>query len=145
MADDVNMKLCFQHDEDVLLHHVILPRVLPQEESESLYQTEIDLMRKMVKTVKDLDTFLPSKTVEFFERLERTHLQCTKENISHEINELRPGDTFAIFMSFERTTFMIHVPLDGHNNDVQNVIVSTFPIYMQENDFEVIFDIFYKF
>lgn len=148
MDNDVDLKLGSEHNLDVLLHHVILPRVLPQEKSRNLYETEIDLMlKKMVKNVEIVE-FMPPKTVELFQRLQRTHIKCTKENISREIRNLRAGDTFAMLVRSQHTAFMIYVPLNETSDDVQNVIVSTFPsnlhpgqIYNHESDFEVIFGI----
>lgn len=137
------MKLTIKHDEDVLLHHVILPRVLPQEKSPHLYDVEFNLMIKMVQNVEDLAEFIPPKTVELFQRLHRVHTMCTKETISREINALQPGDTFAMFVRLQYSGFMIHVPLNENVNDVQNVIVSTIPnlhpdeIYNHETDYEV--------
>lgn len=151
MDDDVDMKLSYEHDEDVLLHHVILPRVLPQEKSPRLYETEMDLMVKMVENVKNLVKFLPPKTFELFQCLHRVHMMHTKENISNEIKTLKPGDTFAMFVRMQCTGLMIHVPLTENVDDVQNVVVSTIPnlhpdeIYNHDSDFEVIFQYFLYF
>lgn len=147
MANVVNMKLNSEHDHDDLLYHVILPRVLPQEKSTSLYKTECDLMLKMVANVESLTDFIPPKTLELFQRLYRVHTTCTKESISREIRDLRPDDTFAMFVRFQHTGFMIHVPSDEKENDVKNVIVSTISnlhpdeIYKHYTDFEVSFNI----
>lgn len=140
----MDMKMSSEHNEDVLLHHVILPRVLPQKKTPRLYETEFNLMKIMVTNVKNLAQYIPSKTVELFERLHRVHMMCTKENISEEIKALQPGDTFAMFVRLQHTGLMIHVPSTENVNNVQNVIVSTIPnlhpveIYSHESDFEVI-------
>lgn len=89
--DDVAMKLAKRHKEDELLEHIILPRILPQEKSPKLYDTELDLMRKMVEVVENTANVIPTKTVELFQRLHSVHMNCTKENISQTINALRPG------------------------------------------------------
>lgn len=144
MDADVDMTLSYEHKEDVLLHHVVLPRYLPQERSPNLYDVELDLMSKMAKNVEDLSDFIPSKTVELFQRLQRVHTMCTKETISREINALQPGDTFAMFVRLQHTGFMVHVPKTETVDNVQNVIVSTIPnlhpvdIYQHDTDYEVI-------
>lgn len=131
--------------EDMLLHHVILPRILPQNRSINLYKIEFDLMLKMVENVETLSEFIPQKTGEMFKRLKNVHMNCTKENISTEISALCPGDTFAMFVRSQHTGLMIHVPLTETINDVQTVIVSTIPnlhpdeIYTHDTDFEVFF------
>lgn len=145
--DDVQMELAIEHNEDELLEHIILPRILPQEKSSKLYETELDLMKKMVANVENMANVIPPKTVELFQRLHRVHMICSKENVSHEINALRPGDTFAMFVHLQHTAIMIHVPSNESVDDVKNVIVSTIPtlhpgeIYKHDSDFEVIFDI----
>ena len=139
----MGLKKSFEPGDDELLHHVILPRVLPQQKSPRLYKTEMDLLMKMVQNVENLKEFLPAKTVEFFQRLHRVHAICTKENISREISALQPGDTFAMFVRLQHTALMIHVPLNEQINNVQNVIVSTLSnlhpdeIYKHDSDFEV--------
>lgn len=146
--DDMPMELAKKHKEDELLEHIILPRVLPQEKSLKLYETELDLMKKMVENVENMANVIPSKTVEFFQRLHRVHMTCSKENVSCEINTLCPGDTFAMFVRFQHTAIMIHVPSNERINDVKNVIVSTIPtlhpgeIYKHDSDFEVIEQLF---
>lgn len=131
--------------QDLLMHHIVLPRILPQQKSPHLNQTEHDLMKDMVETVKNLSSWIPSKTVEMFNRLYKVHTECTSENVSTQINELEPGDTFAMFVRFQRCAIMIHVPPEERVNNVQHVIVATIPgslhpseIYEHESDIEVI-------
>lgn len=125
---------------DVILHHVLLPRVLPQEKSPKLYEVELNLMTQMVKNVVNLvKCGIPSKTVELFRSLHEVHMKCNKENISKAINSLQPGDTFAMFVRLQHTGIMIY------KKDSQNIIVSTIPslhpekIYKHDSDYEVIF------
>lgn len=139
------MELSNENNQDGLLHHVLLPRVLPQKKTYRLYDMEFNLMIKMVKNVEKLAQFLPPRTVEFFQRLYRVHMMCTKENLSREINALCPGDTFSMFVRLQHTAIMIYVPVNENANDIQNVIVSTVPvslhpeeIYKNESDIEVI-------
>lgn len=147
-SDDVPMRLAVKHDEDELLDHIVLPRVLPQEKSSKLYGTELDLMRRMVENIECMAHVIPPKTVELFQRLHRVHMVRTKENVAQEINDLRPGDTFAMFIRLQHTAIMIHVPSNEKIDDVQNVIVSTIPtlqpdtIYKHDSDFNVIFSVF---
>lgn len=147
-GDDVSMRLAVKHDEDELLDHIVLPRVLPQEKSSKLYETELDLMRRMVENIESMAHVIPPKTVELFQRLHRVHMVRTKDNVAQEINDLRPGDTFAMFIRLQHTAIMIHVPSNEKIDDVQNVIVSTIPtlqpdkIYKHDSDLNVIFSVF---
>lgn len=128
MADDndVPMELAIKNVEDELLEHIILPRVLPQEKSRKLYDTEMSLMNKMVENVETMAHVIPAKTVELFQRLHSVHMDRTKENVSRHINNLHPGDTFAMFVRFQHTALMIYVPPNENDvDDVKNVIVST--------------------
>lgn len=131
------------------MHHVILPRVLPQQKSRFLFSTELELLNRMVKNVEHLAESLPPKTVDLFRRLQRVHTECTPQVVSTEINKLRPGDTFAMFVRFQYCAIMIHVPDDEQVDDIQNVIEATFPgcvhpreIYTYDGDIEVHFYVF---
>lgn len=89
--DDVPMILAKTHSYDELLDHIVLPRVLPQEKSSKLYDTELALMMKMVETVENMTNVIPLKTVELFQRLHNVHMNCSTENVSRVINSLNPG------------------------------------------------------
>lgn len=128
-------------EDNTLLHHIILPTVLPREAS---YTTELDLMNQMVNNVKNLTGWIPSETVDLFQKLQKVHTNCTPQTVFTEINKLCPGDTFAMFIRHQHYAIMIHVPSDEKMNDVQNVIVATFPgslhpseIYEHDSDIGV--------
>lgn len=127
-----------------LLNHVILPRVLPQNKPPRFI--ELKLMTHMVENVEYLAEWLPLKTVEFFKRVKIVHLECSPDVVSKEINSLRPGDTFAIFVRRQNTTLMVYMLPNEDINDKesQKVILATFPgnlhpceIYKAESDLEV--------
>lgn len=133
-----------------LLKHVTLPRDLPQEKPPRYL--ELKLMTHMVENVGNLSNYLPVKTVELLKRFRTVHLECTPDVISKEINSLRPGDTFAMFVRRQNTTIMVYMlPNDEiDNEESQNVILATFPgnlhpnqIYKAESDLEV-FVFFYN-
>lgn len=138
-----------QEIRDNLLNHVILPRVLPQDKPPRFIESK--LMMHVIETAVNSSNWLPQKTVEFCKRLKRVHLECTPQPdvVSAEINSLRSGDTFAMYVRRQNTVFMIYMlpnEDDGNNkNPPQSVIVSTFPgnlhpseIYTAESDIEVI-------
>lgn len=128
MDDDIDMiELGYQRNEDVRLHHVLLPRVLPQEKSNRLFETELDLLNQMVETVEELVVSLSPKTVKLFQSMRRIHTERTPPVVSDEINALGPDDTFAMFVRFQHTAIMIHVPSDEKTNNIQNAIVATIP------------------
>lgn len=132
---------------DDLLLHVILPRVLPNTWPSSFYRAEESLLSHMVKNIVNSRECMPPKTIEMFQRLERMHLSFTPTNISNEINELKSGDTFAIYVRRQNCMFIVYVPSSEGVSDskIQNVIVATFPgnlhsseIYKHDSDIEVI-------
>lgn len=138
------------YEENELLHHVVLPRVLPQEKSENLHSTELEIVKQIVnisETLKELEKeWLPPKTIELLVTLARIHMECTPQTISTNINKLGPGENCAIFVRSQQCVITIHVPLNEKGNDVQNVIVATFPgslssseIYSHDSGIEVIF------
>lgn len=135
-----------QETLECLLNHVILPQVLPQTKPRSFQETQ--LMVQMVNNVENLAKypFMPPKTVELFKRLKRIHFECTPAVIAEEINNLHPGDTFAMFVRRQNNAFIIHAPPTQSKNakTPQNVIVATFlgnlhpcEIYKHESDAEV--------
>lgn len=143
-----------QQRQEMLLTHVILPRFLPQHISTHLDKTDLQLLHEMVQTVLDSSSLVPIQTVKLFQILRKIHnrIEVNTNTISTEINALRPGDSFAMFVRRQRWMFMIHVPPcdDGNaaNSQPQEVIVASFPgnvrpseIYKHDSDIAVIFSI----
>lgn len=137
--------------QNILLNHVILSRNLPQDQVE-YPEDGLTLMDEMIENVKHLAKWIPTKTVEMFERLQRVNQELTETVVSEEISKLSPGDTFAMVISSQYSVIMIHVLPNAnlHNKQEHNVIVATFPsslhpqhIYESDNDLEVIFDFHY--
>lgn len=136
-----------QETWECLLNHVILPRVLPHTKPRSFQETQ--LMVQMVNNIEILAKcpFMPPKTVELFKRLKRMHFECTPAVIAEEINSLRPGDTFAMFVRRQNNAFIIHAPPMPNSDKStipQNVIVATFlgslhpcEIYKHDSDTQV--------
>lgn len=135
-------ELIEEKEDGTLMHHIVLPRVLPKKMPDS--STEKDLMDKMVNNVKSLAEYIPAKTVGMLLMLQAVHDNLTMENISKRINDLAPGETFAMFIRSQGCAIAIYVPPDERDNDVKNVIVATFPgsldpseIYAHDSDIEV--------
>lgn len=136
----------------MLLTHIILPRYLPQEISHDLDYTDAKLLHEMVDNVVSLSGIIPTKTVKLFQSMRKIHDNMTPTRISNEINGLRSGDSFAIFVRRQRWMFIIHAPeqpphdKNATDSEPQEVIVASFPgnvrpseIYKHESDIEVIF------
>lgn len=130
---------------DSILTHVILSRFLPQEK-ERFTDTGTALMNLMIENVENLDEWLPTKTVELFDRMKRVNGECTKKVVSEEIEDLESGDTFAMYVRRQNCVIMIHALADADLTDehTPNVIVATFPgslhpndVYKFESDIEV--------
>lgn len=126
------------------MNHVVLPRVLPTEKLR--YFQELELMAEIVKTVEILSKSIPLKTVELLQKLKQFHYKCEPDAISKEINKLRPGDTFAMFVYRQNCVILIHMPPSGSSNNEHSddVVVATFPgnirpseIYSHDSDLEV--------
>lgn len=135
-----------QQWQDMLLNHIILPRILPQSKSRHFHQTELNILDEMVKCVEMLSEHIPSETVRLFRRMKNVHFNLSPNNVANEINGLRTGDSFAMFVRRQNCTFMIHAPKDNNqiNQVPHTVIVATFPgnlhpneVYEHDSDIEV--------
>lgn len=130
----------------MFMNHILLPRKLPHENYES-YDTDLDLMNRMVENVQSLSEHLPAKTVRLLEKLRQIYLNCTPQAVSQAINMLSPGDTFAMFLRSQDCAIMFHVPKDENVNNVQNAIIAIMPGSLEpskvyeciESDIKVIF------
>lgn len=129
-----------------LLNHIILPRNLPQTKPQLFI--ELKLVNHVVESIEHLAKWLPVKTVEFLMRFNKVHLQSTPDPdvVSKQINSLRAGDTFAMFVRRQNTTFMVHMlpNEDNDNKESHRIVVSTFPgnvhpskVYEADSDIEV--------
>lgn len=135
----------FQEKHETLMIHVILPRYLPQCKPKDHHNEELALLSNMVENVDRLADWIPGNTVKMFRGLDRVHKTLKASNVSAEIDELEPGETFAMYVRRQNCALMIHMPPDG---DGDRVIVSTFPtllnpkiVYNAESDIEVRMDI----
>lgn len=143
-----NVELSRLDKQNILLNHIILPHFLPQTDSPQFYQSELQLFDEIFKSVMDLSKNIPSKTVALFKSMHNIYHNLNAMNVSQEINALRPGDTFAMFVRRQNYAFMVYVPSDERivHGKPQNAIVATFPgrlhpseVYKYESDIEVIF------
>lgn len=139
-----------QQKQDMLLRHVILPRFLPQEKSNYFHQTEIQLMHEMVENVCNFSGKIPMQTIKLFLNFWKIHNESipNQSTVSTKINELLPGDSFAMFVRRQNCMFTIHAPPNqgkkSVNTEPQEVIIATFPgnihpdeFYKHESDIEV--------
>lgn len=132
--------------QNILLNHVVLPRVLPQEKARFIHEQAI--INLMVENVENLSDWLPEKTVEMMDRLKRVTREYTRTVVSEIINELEPGDSFSMFIRRQNCTIMFYIPPTEENSteEPQNIIVATFigtlhpkEIFKHESDIEVRF------
>lgn len=131
--------------QNIILDHVILSRMLPQQKTS--YTHEQALIEQMIENAENISDLLPQKTVEMMKRLKRINYECTPKMVSELINELRPDDTFSMFVRKQNTAIIFHVPKHTKLNDAgkpENIIAATFPgclhprtIYEHESDVEV--------
>lgn len=129
---DSDMEIDDKEDDCHLIHHVVLPRVLPKKMYNT--STDLDLMYKMVCNIKSLAKYIPAKTVDLFRKLIAVYADCTPEAISNTISNLDPGETFPMYVQEQGYALTIYVPTDEQVNNVQNVIVATFPGSLDPNE-----------
>lgn len=147
-----NLTLDPDEDENLengLLHHVLLPRFLPHQKQNILYDMEMELLSRMVDLVDVKEDWIPKPTVEMFKSFYNVQADCQPATISGQINRLQPGDTFAMFVNNQNCMFVIYMPSTDDNiepGDSTTVIVATSPgnlnsngIYSNIGDLEVIF------
>lgn len=152
LSDDDTIEV---EEKDTLLYHVVLPRVLPQKPSEKLREVELEMVQQMINAANECndrhDIFIPAKTIALLRNVKTFHVKCKSADLLPKIQQLRPGDSFAVFIRSQQCLFMIHVPHD-EPNIVQNVIVAAFPgvgsmdpneIYLHNSDIEVIFFLYF--
>lgn len=149
MAEDNPPPRLDVETQNILLNHVVLPRVLPQEKARFMHQQE--LVIQLVDTVENVSEWLPTKSVEMMERLKRVTREYTRTVVSEIINELEPGDSFSMFVRRQNTTIMFYIPKTDENSaeEPQNIIVTTFmgtlhpkEIFKHESDLEVSYSYF---
>lgn len=134
----------FQEKHENLMNHVILPRYLPQ--MKSLEEHDLQLMSLMVENVNDktFSGFIPPNTLKMIRGVAHVHRTLNQEIVSNEIGQLKPGETFAMFVRRQNCAVMIHMPTDINQNQSDHVIIATFPgnfhpkyLHACESDVEV--------
>lgn len=125
---------------DELMNHVILPRLLPDRKSRYYHSLKLELLRQMVSVVERLQQWIPTKTNELFQRLGKLYENFTPDVVAETINELQPGDSFAVFVRRQNWAIIIH------RESTENAVVATFPgnllpqeIYTAKSDLKVTF------
>lgn len=147
-----------------LVTHIVLPRVMTKTILNDPEKQHLLLIERMVDAIVS-SKLSPDTTVATFQRFKRVHNDSSAKNVSKEINNLQPGDTFAMLVRSQRCVFMIHRfedvndtndktddncetsdTADSTNNSV-SVTIATFPsnidpkdIYSHSSDFQVNFD-----
>lgn len=126
-----------------LLHHIVMPRALPQNKQACDEKVELCLLSRMTENIESSSKWIPPATVGLFKSLKTCHTVRTKETISNEISALQAGESFAMFIRRQNTAFMIHMPND-QIGEIGTVIVMTFPgnlspeqVYAYPSDLQV--------
>lgn len=126
-----------------ILNHIILPRNFPQERSPNFVTEELELLKRMLKNVESLSEDIPMNTLQMMQTLADFHLKTCPKTIKRNINNLQPGETFAMFVRSQNCALMIHM-LPEAPADSENIVVATFPgkvhpkeVYDNPSDLEV--------
>lgn len=142
ISNDENIPSPDTEDDDMLMDHVLLPRVPSPKTPEKLSDLELNIISQMTKIVGDWATKgLPRKTADLLQLLKRFHNTYSPETVSEKLNSLRPGDNFAMFVRAQHCVILIHMPIERNEN---NVTVAVFPgsldpseIYIRDSGIEV--------
>lgn len=135
-----------QELHELLLNHVILPRYLPQSKSRDLHNEELQLMKLMVENVEELSEMkmIPCNTIKMLSGLKREQSPDCSKVIANEIGQLKPGESFAMFVRRQNCALIIHMPKNTDRNQSDRIIVATFPgnlhpkhVYDSDSDIEV--------
>lgn len=136
VAVDQILKDRNMEDDDMLMDHVLLPRVLSQKSPEKLFNTEVYIINQMTRIADDWATKgLPPKSAELLQMLMTFHIECNPKNISENINNLQPGDNFAMFVREQHCAILFHVPSKENADDI---IVAVFPGSLDPSEIYII-------
>lgn len=145
MAENVDL-LSELETQNILLNHVLFPRVLPQEKAKFIHEQQI--VYQLIETMENASEWLPEKSVEMMDRLKRVSRECTKTVTSEIINELEPGDSFSMFIRRQNCTIMFYIPKSAESTTEEplHIIVGTFigtlhpkEMFKHDSDIEVSF------
>lgn len=129
---DRNIPISSTEEDDILLDHVLLPRVFSLNTPEELLKAESNIISQMIRIADDwASKWLSRKTADLLRMLESLHIGCSTQTVCDNINNLRPGDSFAMFVRAQHCGILIHLPV-GRNSD--EVIVATFPAFLESNE-----------
>lgn len=126
-----------------LVNHIVLPHVLPTCRSNDFEDENSALLELMQVSIKSSADLLPTSTVRLFDTLKNIHSNRASEAIHGEINALKPGDIFAMFVHHQNTGIMIYMLPEQNDEENKNVIVSTWDsvspkkIYEHSSDLQV--------
>lgn len=145
----------YQFEYEYLLHHVVLPRTLPDKYPANQEQLDLQLLTQFVENVENCNTkWIPAATVRLFQSLRRTHETRSPEQITEEINRLLPGEAFAMFIRQQNTGLLMYMPQEQNNENEtkKDINIVTFPgnlnlenMYKYPSDFMVIMNFLVKF
>lgn len=109
-----------------LLNQIVLPRHLPQNRSPNFCAEELELLKRMVDNVESLSESVPANTLQMMRTLADVHFKPYPKTIKKNINDLQPGETFAMFVRAQNCALVIHMLSDAPA-DSENIVVATFP------------------
>lgn len=113
--------------DDMVLAHVILPRVLSEYTPEELSNAESKIIDHIITIAEDLNI----ENAKTLKALKQFYLGCSPQTVFQDINKLRPGDNFAVFVRAQHCAILIQVPVEGNADDVT---VATFPGILEPTD-----------
>lgn len=97
---------------------------------------------RMMQNVENLAEFIPPSTMKMCRSLSEVHRNRTPVTVSRQIKDLKPGDTFSMFIRRQNCGIMIH--MHSNSKTKSNVTVATFPgklrpveVYDHASDVEV--------
>lgn len=110
-----------------LLNHIVLPRFISAEAGVDAFAQEMTLLSRLNESVRGSLAWMPANTARLLASFERVHQSTESEDAIHaELNGLRPGATFAMYVRRRNTVFMCHMPARRATDGSVPVVVATF-------------------
>lgn len=84
---------------------------------------ELELLKRLTKSVESLSNFIPPNTLKMMRSLNDVHVLVQPKTIKDKINNLQSGETFAMFVRAQNCAISFH----RNQESPENIIVATFP------------------
>lgn len=135
--------------EESVLNHVVLPRFIPSNASIDQIAQDESLLMQMCEIFRKNAQWMPLKTNRMLHTFANVYqANDDAQTIYNELNSLKPGDTFAMYVRRQNAVFLCYmlenVPNPNELDETTPIVVATFPaqvslkeVYAHPLDMEV--------